>query len=831
LQGGDVATSWQVVEGFSVGLVIPDLWQQEAVRALQQGKDVVVQAPTGSGKTYIFELFYPDLKEQAVFTVPTRALANDKLAEWRARGWDVGISTGDVAANLDARVVVATLETQRGRLLRGEGPGLLVMDEFQMLGDAMRGVHYELAVALAPRHTQLLFLSGSVANPQDVVAWLQRIGRNAVLIEHRERPVPLEEADLFALPDSQFVKSNNFWARMVGRAIRAELSPVLIFAPRRAAAEQIAKAVASAVPVREPLRLTPAQETAAGKELTKLLRNRVAYHHSGLSYAARAGVVEALAKSGQLNVVVATMGLAAGINFSMRSVIVTDRRYFAANFEHQVEADELLQMFGRAGRRGLDEVGYALYTDDLPRLSDARPRQLKRAAQVDWPSLISVMHAAVERGEQPFAASVELTRSLFSVQQVPLGVEHSLETGPRPCGFWVTDERARFVRRGVTEMLNSRDEWEPTSPAKNATLGVALVRENDRWRRALTLPRMLEGSAGNLCRLRRPFRYGRELPVATILPSGDIAPVKWVKKAMRQKQNNSQRPTSNVQRSIEEQSSARGVFSQNKFEAEILPLVSEIVRPGVIVDRVTRGRTVTVRIDYSNVPIQAHIDSSGKALMNPPERENLPEICRRCDQLEHDRSVPIVNSPAYAWRSLGLVGPEGRPTTRGIIFSFFHGGEGLAIAAALEDETYPISDLAFDLANVRAGPRFSGEDAPMGGRLGILCQRVYSRADYPGYLTMGVPMQYGAGASEVVRELVADPRSKHKLIGDLLRHGDIERALVEWRSLLRRIVTAPPYPLSRWNELKTAAGELLEKTVSPTVIDLAGLLPVQQRRV
>jgi hypothetical protein len=732
-------------------------------------------------------------------------------------------------------VVVATLETQRGRLLRGEGPGLLVMDEFQMLGDAMRGVHYELAVALAPRHTQLLFLSGSVANPQDVVAWLQRIGRNAVLIEHRERPVPLEEADLFGLPDSQFVKSNNFWARMVGRAIRAELSPILIFAPRRAAAEQIAKAIASAVPVREPLRLTPAQETAAGKELTKLLRNRVAYHHSGLSYAARAGVVEALAKSGQLNVVVATMGLAAGINFSMRSVIVTDRRYFAANFEHQVEADELLQMFGRAGRRGLDEVGYALYTDDLPRLSDARPRQLKRAAQVDWPSLISVMHAAVERGEQPFAASVELTRSLFSVQQVPLGVEHSLETGPRPCGLWVTDERARFVRRGVTEMLNSRDEWEPRPPAKNATLGVAWVRENPEsirgWRRALTLPRMLEGSIGNLCRLRSPNRYGRELPVATILPSGDIAPVKWLKKAMRQKQNNSQRPTSNVQRSIEEQSSARGVFSQNKFEAEILPLVSEIVRPGVIVDRVTRGRTVTVRIDYSNVPIQAHIDSSGKALMNPPERENLPEICRRCDQLEHDRSVPIVNSPAYAWRSLGLVGPEGRPTTRGIIFSFFHGGEGLAIAAALEDETYPISDLAFDLANVRAGPRFSGEDAPMGGRLGILCQRVYSRADYPGYLTMGVPMQYGAGASEVVRELVADPRSKHKLIGDLLRHGDIERALVEWRSLLRRIVTAPPYPLPRWNELKTAAGELLEKTVSPTVIDLAGLLPVQQRRV
>src|SRR5262249_887935 len=354
------------------------------------------------------------------------------------------------------------------------------------------------------------------------------------------------------------------------------------------------------------------------------------------------------------------------------------------------------------------EVGYALYTSDLPRLGDARPRQLKRAAQVDWPSLISLMHAAAER--DPFAASVALTRSLFSLQQVPLVVEHSLETGARPCGLWVTDERARFVRRGVTEMLNSRDQWEPRSEPKNATLGVALIRENDRWRRALTLPRMLKGSAGNLCRSRNRMRYGRELPVATVLPSGDIAPVKWLKKAMREKQNNAQRPTSNppsqgygaagAQRPIKNPGGRRGIFSKTQFEAAIAPLVAELVRPGVIVDRVTRGRTIAIRIDYSDVPIEAHIDSSGKALMNPPERENLPEVCRTCDQLEHDRSVPIVNSPAYAWRYLGLVGPEGKPTTRGIIFSFFHGGEGLAIAAALEDETYPISDLVFDLANV-----------------------------------------------------------------------------------------------------------------------------------
>jgi hypothetical protein len=80
----------------------------------------------------------------------------------------------------------------------------------------------------------------------------------------------------------------------------------------------------------------------------------------------------------------------------------------------------------------------------------------------------------------------------------------------------------------------------------------------------------------------------------------------------------------------------------------------------------------------------------------------------------------------------------------------------------------------------------------------------------------------------VVRALVADPRSKHKLTNELLRHGDIERALVEWRSILRHVVLAPAYPWSRWTELKRAAGELIEKTVSPNMVDLAGLLPVQQ---
>ena len=87
---------------------------------------------------------------------------------------------------------------------------------------------------------------------------------------------------------------------------------------------------------------------------------------------------------------------------------------------------------------------------------------------------------------------------------MPLGAEHSLSTGPRPCGLWVDAERARFARRPITEILNSAGEWEP-KPAeiRNVALGQLFVRENDRWVSALTLPRMLDGRGfGNLCKLR-----------------------------------------------------------------------------------------------------------------------------------------------------------------------------------------------------------------------------------------------------------------------------------------------------------------------------------------
>ncbi len=303
--------------------------------------------------------------------------------------------------------------------------------------------------------------------------------------------------------------------------------------------------------------------------------------------------------------------------------------------------------------------------------------------------------------------------------------------------------------------------------------------------------------------------YGRELPLATaVREQSALQLVKPLRKTLQTKS-----------------------LPEEELQARVTEFMPQWSGGGVVDEFVRRGDVLSVRVDFSPVPIAAWRDSLGQFLVDPPERAALPLPCRGCPELEHDQTVEIVASPAFAWRRLGLVEVDGTPTRRGVVFGFFQGGEGLAIAAALEDETYPVDDLVFDLANIRAGPRFAGDDAPLGGRLGALCQRVYERADHPGYLEMGVPVHYGSGASEVIREIVTNPTGRYKITSDSLRHGDVERALMEWRSLVRHISSAPDVEWDRWRALILAAKDLLKRSTSPTSLDFPPLLASQQRRL
>ncbi|MDB6130684.1 MAG: box helicase domain protein [Verrucomicrobiales bacterium] len=805
-------------------MAVPDLWQQEAIGALRAGKDVVVQAPTGAGKTLIFELWSNGGKNrgQAIYTVPTRALANDKMAEWRARGWDVGIATGDLAENLDAPVIVATLETQKRRLIRGDGPVLLVVDEYQMIGDADRGLNYELAIALAPAHTQLLLLSGSVANPHHVVDWLERLGRKAVLIKHEHRPVPLDEVYATNLSFHVPAEIKGYWPRLVAKALAEDLGPVLIFSPRRQAAEALAAELTRFMPNPNPLTLTHEQKLVVGDHLGKMLKSRIAYHHSGLSYVARAGVVEPLAKAGQLRVVVATMGLAAGINFSLRSVALAGDSYRRNHQEQPLRGDEILQMFGRAGRRGLDETGYVIVTANQLRLIDARPAFLSRGGTVDWGALLGVMKGAAELGREPFLEAVKVQQRLFTIKPIVLGVEEALLHPVVPCGLMTDAERARHVRHRVRQIMNSAGEWENAPPHQEKAIeeirkitvepgGHTILQP------VLTFPIALQKTGvGNLIVVDKDPSgleiWGRSVTVAEKLPDGHYFLAKWVRRLVGW---NGRKATAAQW--------DKGIAPE--LERKLALMHTPVLR------FVTVDLRITAQVSLAKLKMKVAVDRHGIAIWKPTERDVLPTDCAVCSLVPVCNLLSSATGVALLWRRMGLVLANGEPTLRGQIVSCFGQGDGLAIAAGLEENTYPLSELIYDIANLDAGFRFCGEENRWAGRLAQACHHFYGSQSIPGYLENGVPPRYGAGAELIVSTVHKNPSAKYSLATDLAGIGDIDRLIIEWRSLLRQIGTSPAMLHPRWTELQVLARSILNETESPTLTDLPPLEFSQTRRV
>ncbi len=184
---------------------VPDNWQQEAVQALTE-TDVIVSAPTGSGKTFVaIEAITQAMasKQTVIYTSPLKALSNTKYMEFSQRfGADqVGILTGDRRDNAEAPLLIMTTEILRNILydatsgdldFRLHALGLVILDESQYLADPERGVVWEETLILCPAQTRLLLLSASIGNPQDLAEWLTSIrATNCHLVRHTQRSVPL----------------------------------------------------------------------------------------------------------------------------------------------------------------------------------------------------------------------------------------------------------------------------------------------------------------------------------------------------------------------------------------------------------------------------------------------------------------------------------------------------------------------------------------------------------------------------------------------------------------------------------------------------------------
>ncbi len=395
-----------------------DDFQRRATAATDAGECVLVAAPTGSGKTVVAEHAVARALaagHRAFYTTPLKALSNQKYAELRARHGPgrVGLLTGDAAIDGDAPAVVMTTEVLRN-MIYDRAPGLdrvrcVVLDEVHYLQDAYRGSVWEEVIIHAPPEAVLVCLSATVSNAEELSSWIRTVrGPTTAVIEHR-RPVALHhhyllpahhdelpglvatfagaEANPAAARLDARTREGQAWTGGRGRprpprrteviaALGSEgMLPAIYFVFSRAGCDD---AVTQCL--RTGARLTTAEERAAiaevaasavgglsERDLAALDHDRwlaaleagVASHHAGLVPPFKEAVERAFAQ-GLVKVVFATETLALGVNMPARAVVIERLSKFSGERHQLLTAAEYTQLTGRAGRRGIDDVGHAV---------------------------------------------------------------------------------------------------------------------------------------------------------------------------------------------------------------------------------------------------------------------------------------------------------------------------------------------------------------------------------------------------------------------------------------------------------------------------------------
>jgi ATP-dependent RNA helicase HelY len=178
----------------------PDHFQEAAFALLEEGRNVIVAAPTGAGKTLVADYAVTltlDADQRIFYTTPIKALSNQKYHDLVAAHGpaNVGLLTGDNAINPEAPVVVMTTEVLRNMLYAGnrlDGLAAVVLDEVHYLQDAYRGPVWEEVIIHLPRHIQLVCLSATVSNASELEEWIETVRGSTGLVVETRRPVDLE---------------------------------------------------------------------------------------------------------------------------------------------------------------------------------------------------------------------------------------------------------------------------------------------------------------------------------------------------------------------------------------------------------------------------------------------------------------------------------------------------------------------------------------------------------------------------------------------------------------------------------------------------------------
>ncbi|HEX6738382.1 MAG TPA: DUF3516 domain-containing protein, partial [Vicinamibacteria bacterium] len=337
--------------------------QEEAVLELFEGRNVILNTPTGSGKSLVASgLHFASLahNRRSVYTSPIKALVNEKwMALCRELGPDnVGLSTGDASVNRDAPVLCCTAEVLANIALReGEDTAVddVVMDEFHWYADRDRGVAWQVPL-LALRRTRFLLMSATLGDVSFFAEALTRLnGRPTAVVKSGERPVPLEYA-YSEIPVAQTLE----------KLVSEDKAPVYVvhFTQKDAAdgaqdftslnlcTREEKNAVAAAI---AGFRFT----SPYGPDIRKWLKQGIGLHHAGLLPKYRV-LVEQLAQRGLLKVICGTDTLGVGINVPLRTVLFTRLCKFDGQKTAVLSARDFHQIAGRAGRKGFDDRGYVV---------------------------------------------------------------------------------------------------------------------------------------------------------------------------------------------------------------------------------------------------------------------------------------------------------------------------------------------------------------------------------------------------------------------------------------------------------------------------------------
>ena len=441
-------------------MFIADDFQIEAINDIKSNNNVLVVAPTGSGKTYIAEKsieHYLSKQKNIFYTTPIKALSNQKFNDFNRDGISTGLLTGDRTINKDSELVVATTEILRNMIFSNdeklENTGLIILDEVHYLGDKDRGTTWEEIIIHANQNIKFLCLSATIKNKNEFLEWIVSLRGSTSLVNSEIRPIPLEislvtssksDKNIKIIKSSKDNKNRKIFKfdRQAKQFTKPKLNeqaaylesrnllPVIFFFFSRERVESSSRQLANKMSVIENKNDIKDKYNEVFKDLTPeeinllnldehmwMWSRGVGFHHAGLAPIVKE-FVEYLFLNRYIKYLFATETLALGINMPAKSIYIDRLHKYDGIKTRPLTQSEFLQLSGRAGRRGIDDKGFAFLSYDksvnrewYSNLFTLKPNDLISAFSVNYSSILNLLNIYNED------EAVELLRKSFFAYQ------------------------------------------------------------------------------------------------------------------------------------------------------------------------------------------------------------------------------------------------------------------------------------------------------------------------------------------------------------------------------------------------------------------------------